>query len=728
MSTTQSTTLSQLHDVGCVKRDDINLRLKYYGLKTKIYAIAPYHYVIQILNYHEIFEEIKNDFDKNICRIGSWVELVKEKPVEILEEVEPLNNIAYNNEGIFLTHMMLESLLISRFPNVNFISSKVEHNNGIVQKIIVDEKTKLSDMDEIKQFILQMKLGYTDVVVERAETEAKRLYYNEVDIACTDNRFQFSVDDSEFWFENVEKIYSGQVTTGDLRFFDKNKTKCYLDFSVWENRNINIRSNVLLYDTVYISFPLDINYDEFLRQQKLTLEDLRELVDREKLVILLPNTELRYNSRVIEELYQINHNCIVSKRGINTLMATYYCDLERQYMSYWKGNEAVLESICMECMKSKDEMVRMLPNILLWPIKAKVQSFELLTSYSPLKLPSIGANTLFDMHIKNMEHNDDIQFELVMNSNSIHIASALHATYFPFYTGETNSQYTDAGVADVLGKVLNSYLYHGTCNKNDLMLYEDVLKKERNAIYLLRSENSVSMKNILDYQEKYKTTQTQRNAAYKPSIVFNPVTVSFKWNEFGNWLNIDNSTNVDIEIQDETLVANVKMKIHCLLKAFTKFNIVNIGVGTAKNVVFSWSEDNLVRLQQYMDKHSMEKEKILTIGTESDVYTTNGSLVTMNKIGKNVLMLVLPNKENEYSLEIPPQYTIIINEAIRRNHLNEKVNPFLDLRIKYQDIQGITYSEVILVLIKRIMYELNEDGSGRAMYQLIPALPSEVVD
>ena len=225
-----------------------------------------------------------------------------------------------------------------------------------------------------------------------------------------------------------------------------------------------------------------------------------------------------------------------------------------------------------------------------------------------------------------------------------------------------------------------------------------------------------------------KEMKKQRNAAYRPSIVFNPVTVSFKWDEFGNWLNIEKSSNIDIETQDETLVANVKMKIHCLLKAFTEFNIVNIGVGTAKNVVFSWSKDNLVRLQQYMYKHGMEKEKILTIGTESDVYTTNGSLVAMNKIDKNMLMLVLPNKENEYSLEIPPQYTIIINEAIRRNHLNEKVNPILDLRIKYQDIQGTTYSEVILVLIKRVMYELNEDGSGRAMYQLIPALPSEVVN
>ena len=533
MSNTQTTKLNPLLDAGCVKRDDLHLRLKYYGLKTKIYAVAPYHYAIEILNCHDMYEEIKKDFDRCIRRLGNWVDLVKEKPAEILEEIEPLINIAHNNEGIFLTHKMFESLLVRRFSHVNFLSTKVEHQNGIVEKIVVGKETKASDIDEIKQFILDMNLGYSEVVVEKTEQERMALYHNEVDIACTDKRFQFSVDDSDFWFENVEKIYSGEVTAEHLRFFDKNKTKCYLDFSVWENRNINIRSNVLLYDTVYISFPLDINFEEFLRQQNLTIDDLRELVERGKLVILLPNTESRYNCHIIEELYRLNHNSVVSKRGINALMATYYCDLERQYMSFWKGNEAILESLCIECMKSKDEMIRRVSDVLLWPIKAKTESFELLTSYSPLKLPSIGANTLFDMSIRNMERSKDVEFELVVNSNSIHIASALHATYFPFYTGEANEQYTDAGVADVLGRVLNSYRYYDANQRSSLSSYQEVLNKERNAIYLLRSENNVSMKHILDYQEKYNTTQTLKNILQK-LVQLEPLEREQKIREYNN--------------------------------------------------------------------------------------------------------------------------------------------------------------------------------------------------
>jgi len=62
--------------------------------------------------------------------------------------------------------------------------------------------------------------------------------------------------DKRFWFDNVNKIYSGDMTRESLRFFDPDQTKCYMDFGVWQNKNINIRSAVLLYDKVYIAFLL----------------------------------------------------------------------------------------------------------------------------------------------------------------------------------------------------------------------------------------------------------------------------------------------------------------------------------------------------------------------------------------------------------------------------------------------------------------------------------------
>ena len=499
----------ELFDSGSIKRADLQLRTKYYGIKTKIYLVDDARYNIYVIDYPNVFDDIRKDFDHNIRRIGDRVELVNQQPKSFIAEITPLTNIAYNNEGIFLTHKMFESLLISKFPHVDFLDIKVEHCNGVQVIITVSDTVVVDEISNIKQFIYDLKNGFSKVIIKKSSTPKNILINNDVDLACTDKSFDFSIADSEFWFENVEKIYSGDVCKNDLKFFDSEKTKCYMDFSVWTNENINIRSNILLYDTIYLSFPLGSHIDDFLLQQHLTKEDLDELVERKKLVVLLPNTESRYNRRVLDRLCCIDPNCVVSKRGINALMAMFYCDLERKYVSSWEGNEHLFETLCLECAKKTDKQSQFLYDWLLWPIKAKRESYELLTSYSPLKLPSIGANVLFDHFQDQTSKSTDIQFELTANSNSIHIATALQATYFPFAVkGKSGKVYSDSAVSNILGSVINNYQYISVNQQDAIKEYTELLEKQRNAIYLLKSDNSVSVKNILDYSEKYNTTHT----------------------------------------------------------------------------------------------------------------------------------------------------------------------------------------------------------------------------
>lgn len=211
-----------------------------------------------------------------------------------------------------------------------------------------------------------MKNGFTDVEIQIDEHLSDPILIKTVDLACTDSRYKFSIEDSEFWFSNAQKIYSGNLTRESLRFFDPEKTKCYMDFSIWQNRNVNIRSAVLLYDTVYIAFPLQMNFEKFLEQQHLTVKDLYTLIENQKLVILLPNTESRYDKNILDEMYGMNPNCIVSKRGINALMAMYYCELEKQYMKIWKGKEEVLKEFCRTVQKRRP-LAKMFADMLLWP-------------------------------------------------------------------------------------------------------------------------------------------------------------------------------------------------------------------------------------------------------------------------------------------------------------------------------------------------------------------------
>ena len=506
--------MDELSDYGIVKRADFKLRTKYYGLKTKIFLIQKSKYAIQILTYIDLYEEIKKDFDNAIRPASCWIEIVTEEPKIFITEVAQLLNIASQNQGILLTSKEFKSILISKFANVDFLDIHLVNRDGLVVIISVAMHTDDAEIRAIKEFVENLKIGFTQVLVKKANMEKANLplIYTDVNLACTDKRFEFSKMDSEFWFNNVEKIYSGKINKNDLRFFNSKKTKCFMDFSVWNNENINIRSNALLYDTIYLSFPLKESMDKFLSQQHLKKEDLEELVARNKLVILLPNTESRYDKEIIDRLFKINNNSVVSKRGINALMAIFYCDLEKRYKLFWQDNEDVLEFICRETLRHSDEITKELYKQILWPMNVKIKSYELLTTYGPLTLSSIGVNRLLTGFLRDTKKDKNIEFEMTINSSNIHIATALQATYFPFATSDGKGGiYSDNTVSNILASVLNIYQYPAAEQQQSIMSYGEQLERERKNIYLLQTDNSVLIKHILDYGKKYSTTTTLKN-------------------------------------------------------------------------------------------------------------------------------------------------------------------------------------------------------------------------
>ena len=80
------------NDSGSIKRSDFKLRLEYYGLKTHIYLLKTGQYAIQLLNYPELYDEIKENFEHTIRQVGDDVELIIEKPDNIREEITPIKN------------------------------------------------------------------------------------------------------------------------------------------------------------------------------------------------------------------------------------------------------------------------------------------------------------------------------------------------------------------------------------------------------------------------------------------------------------------------------------------------------------------------------------------------------------------------------------------------------------------------------------------------------------
>lgn len=502
--------LTPLYASGDVRRADLHLRTKYFGLKTRIYLLEPHHYAILLLNDQEELAVIKKDFDHSIRPAAQWIDLVVEEPECFLEQIEPLPNVAHHCEGLYLNNRMFRNLLYSRFPEVEFVDFKVEHSNEILLKITTGKDTKEESWKQIGEFIAGLRLGFTKLQIENS-SKSGDWYDSSVEMACTNRSLGFSRQDSEFWFDQMEQIYSGEIGKESLRFFDADSTKCYLNFSVWENENINLRNQILLYDKIYLSFPLGSHIDKVLQQQNLTLTDLEKMAERGKLVVFLPNTEDNYDKQALERLYHANKNSVVSKRGINALLAMHFCDLEKRYLSLWEGHEEVLHELCKAGMKSEDAKIRAMIKGLMWPMQAKTESFDVFNSYSPMKVAGIGVNRLFRGFLGDSEAAKNADFELTVNADSIHIATALQATYFPFLMKLNEQEYSDLAVAELLGSILNFYQYPGDIQQDSIREYSKVLENEQLAVSLLDSDNRVEIRQFLDYAEQYKTPETLKN-------------------------------------------------------------------------------------------------------------------------------------------------------------------------------------------------------------------------
>ena len=74
-----------------VRRNDLSLRLKYIGIKTRIFKIAPFMYVILCSNIPDDFEKIKTYFDRSIRYVTLQISLSDQVPEHYIEELSPID-------------------------------------------------------------------------------------------------------------------------------------------------------------------------------------------------------------------------------------------------------------------------------------------------------------------------------------------------------------------------------------------------------------------------------------------------------------------------------------------------------------------------------------------------------------------------------------------------------------------------------------------------------------
>lgn len=219
--------------------------------------------------------------------------------------------------------------------------------------------------------------------------------------------------------------------------------------------------------------------------------------------------------------------------------------------------------------------------------------------------------------------------------------------------------------------------------------------------------------------------KTDRNAAYMPKILLNPSEISFSWDENGKEARYnlkDNENNDTFEIDEN---GNIKGSLEIPVSYLSdykseNFDVVNLGVGNARDVVFKWHEDNITKLNDCLIECNPTKSEFLKVD-KSAVFDFDGNIVMTSVPLDYRIMYMLANAQETYKLTIPMAYSILIHEIIKSSPYDKEL-PYLILTAKYFDVQGNEHNEIFLVQIKRLISTTDKTGAGEAVYQLIPAI------
>ena len=218
--------------------------------------------------------------------------------------------------------------------------------------------------------------------------------------------------------------------------------------------------------------------------------------------------------------------------------------------------------------------------------------------------------------------------------------------------------------------------------------------------------------------------QKDRDTAYKPTILINPIDFQIAWNANGEeeWLSSlpDESNNSYTVNGDGSITGTIHLPVNIFPDdGLESFTVVNIGIGAAKDIYFKWDENNIQYLCDYLAECDPSKTEFCTFG-ESAAFSFDERIVVTDVDRDIRLMYMLPEAKETYTIPLPTAYSVLIHEIMKCTALAEP--PHIILYAEYSDVQGKSIRDVFYVVINRAYYEIAADNSGNASYQFTTTL------
>lgn len=203
--------------------------------------------------------------------------------------------------------------------------------------------------------------------------------------------------------------------------------------------------------------------------------------------------------------------------------------------------------------------------------------------------------------------------------------------------------------------------------------------------------------------------QMERNNAYKPDLFFSREYLAISWNADGT---INDNPDSKVRLYSDM---NENFNIPPM------FSIHNIGVGTAKKINITLNHSmNIALLNDYLHQNNSD--------VTFDYYVNGGLLQIKSKDMSLAIstpevryfdyMISDTRNDEQYDIQFPFIYVEALREICHLQSTAVGDLPSLELNISYQDIQGKEYKRTAFIIMRLMMMELEEDGSGVAVFDM----------
>lgn len=427
-----------------VRRDDLRLRSVYPSMKTRIFEVEPERFLIYVQNPFGDRDALHEEFEHSIRMITNPVGLSFELPNHFIKEIPIIEDseIGDNFAGIGWTANDLYNLLYSKFPFLKSI--KIDSVEKGIVKIHFPQGMSGLYNSQLTSFLDSLSGGV--IKFEAAFDETDEGHFNVgrdtnpvltiLPAKWNSTNAEYEKKDEAFWFDNIKGIYNGTVTKESILGQRSQKNSCYIKYSSFSN--VNIRNGILLFDHVYVELPFGISIKEFCTGQQVTEDELVSLVNQNRVTFVTNQPSDRMDYGFLDAIYKMKSEAVLSRRLLSALIIADLVEM---------NNNCLISDECLPVLSPDlfaglgEDVSKKLYNLVTWPRRALRNSFELLTLNSSLRIGSLGVNNCFTFP-ENTPNKDALELEFVLNSESVHIASALNAYYFPFWAEkyETKTQ------------------------------------------------------------------------------------------------------------------------------------------------------------------------------------------------------------------------------------------------------------------------------------------------